>query len=93
MKTDERSGPLHASPPQNKPNFAVPANQSKRLRHQIERHSSMTAERNLDDLSRIKNNPNELFSATTYGGLGIGAGLTVSLGMGLAKTSQPALAA
>lgn len=46
----------------------------------------MTNDRNIFDLSNIRNNPNELFSATTYGGLGIGAGLTVNLGMGPAAT-------
>jgi hypothetical protein len=51
----------------------------------------MGNERNIYDLSNIRNNPNELFSATTYGGLGIGAGLTVNLGMNI-KQSQTGLA-
>ena len=49
----------------------------------------MAPDRNVYDLANIKNNPNELFASTTYGGLGIGAGLTASIGMGLAKTSIP----
>jgi hypothetical protein len=51
----------------------------------------MGNERNIYDLSNIRNNPNELFSATTYGGLGIGAGLSVNLGLNL-KPNQSALA-
>ena len=47
----------------------------------------MVNDRNNADMSITKNNPNDLFALTTYGGLGIGAGLNMNLGMGHAKNS------
>jgi hypothetical protein len=57
------------------------------MKTNIERQSSMVNDRNNADMSITKNNPNDLFALTTYGGLGIGAGLNMNLGMGHAKNS------